>query len=132
MSKAPQFFVPAATSSEQAESVYADLAVLCHKSVPSMERRIYSITYTHNGEEWTATVGERLSGTKYRTTGSGSKRREVATLVSDPAIVLAIFPGEPYFVVTNHRLAGNIRSAWENPFMAGRPESVTHFALAEA
>ncbi len=44
-------------------------------------------------------------------------------------MVLAIFPGTPFKVVTNHRIPGNVRSAWENPFMAGEPKSVAYFSL---
>lgn len=55
MSKAPRFFVPAVASSEQAECVYAYLVAMCYKIVPLLERRIYSITYTYNGEAGTAT-----------------------------------------------------------------------------
>lgn len=47
--------------------------------------------------------------------------------LSDSAQVLAIFPGNPYLVVTNYRITDGVRSAWENPFMAGRPTSVTFF-----
>ena len=56
MEKPAAFFVPAATPDNQ-ESVYAELARLSRCAVPPVERRIYSITYTHDGEEWTATVG---------------------------------------------------------------------------
>ena len=129
MVEAPSFFLPAATPDNQ-ESVYSDLAQWCHRSVPSLDRRIYSITYTHDGEEWTATVGERLHGTRRRTTRSRGKRIEQVQPVSDPAIVLAIFPGDPFVVVTNHRIGGNVGSAWENPFFAGRPSSVTYFSVA--
>ena len=127
MPETPQFFVPAAATPEQAEAVYGQLADVCRKSVPSLPQRIYSITFRHDGEEWTATVGEKLSGTKYRITGKGSNKREVATPTADPAIVLAIFSGEPYFVVTN-QIAGYIGSKWESVFMAGRPSRVTYFA----
>ena len=56
MPNAPPFFVPAATPDEQ-ESVYADMAADCNRAVPDPDRRIYSITYVHDGAEWTATVG---------------------------------------------------------------------------
>jgi hypothetical protein len=49
------------------------------------------------------------------------------TPVSDPATVLAIFPGDPFLVVTDKGVAG-VRSEWENPFMAGMPSSVARFA----
>lgn len=132
MAEAPQFFVPAATPDNQ-ESVYADFARWCGCPVPSLERRIYSITYVHDGEEWTATVGESLRGRRFRTTRSRGVKVEREQPVSDPAIVLAIFPGVPYMVVTNHRIGGrNVGSAWENPFLAGQPKSVTYFSKPQA
>ena len=130
MAEAPAFFVPAATP-DNVESVYAGFAKWCSRTVPAMDRRIYSITYVHDGEEWTATVGEPLRGIRHRTSRSRGKKIERTVHLSDPAVVLAIFPGDPYMVVTNQRLAGNVGSAWENPFLAGRPESITYFSAKQ-
>jgi hypothetical protein len=127
MEKPPAFFVPAATPENQ-ETVYVDLAKLGRCAVPLVERRIYSITYTHDGEEWTATVGQHLKGVRYRTSRVKGQKVEREQRLSDPAVVLAIFAGDPFFVVTNHRIVGNVGSRWENPFMAGRPDSVTYFS----
>lgn len=124
---APKFFVPAATA-DNVESVYANFAEWCHRGVPKLENRIYSITFVHDGEEWTATVGEALSGKTLSNPRSRSKAPFYPRTLSDPAIVLAIFPGVPYTVVTNHRIAGSVGSAWENPFFAGQPKSVTLFS----
>jgi hypothetical protein len=129
MREGPAFFVPAATPEEQ-ESIYETFAGWCRKAVPPMTERIYSITYRHNGEEWTATVGEALRGTKTQIRRVSGRKSEVSIPTSDPAIVLAIFAGLPFFVVTNHRINGrSVGSAWENPFMAGQPESIIRFAL---
>jgi hypothetical protein len=57
----PEFFVPKAEPDEQ-ESVYAALAEFAQRRVPPATDRIYSITFGHDGVEWTATVGERLKG----------------------------------------------------------------------
>jgi hypothetical protein len=65
MAEAPTFFVPAATT-EMQESVYADFAKLCDSNVSDLERRIYSIVFVHDGEEWTATVGEALRGVRHQ------------------------------------------------------------------
>jgi len=93
----PQFFVPAATP-EMEENVYADFAGMCHRAVPKREERIYSITFVHDGEEWTATVGEALSGKTLPNPQSRSKVPFYPRQLSDPAIVQAIFPGVPYTV----------------------------------
>ena len=127
MSAAPIFFVPAATAETQ-ESVYADFAKWCGVSLPPTAERVFSIVFMHNGEVWHATVGETMRGTKYSTRKVKGQEVEQSHPVSDPALVLAIFPGSPFMVVTNHRIAGNVGSRWENPFLAGKPESVTYFA----
>jgi hypothetical protein len=123
MSNAPAFFVPAATT-ENIERVYASFAEMAGRTVPPPGERVYSITYVHNGEEWTATVGERLCGKRYTVTKSKGQQFERTQSVSDPALVLAIFPGSPFVIVTNHRIAGNVGSKWENPFFAGAPSCV--------
>jgi hypothetical protein len=130
MTNTPAFFVPAATPDNE-EEVYREFARWCHRSVPERHRRIYSIRYTHDGEEWTATVGQPLRGTRYKTTRVRGQKIERAQPVADPAIVLAIFAEEPFMVVTNHRIGGNVGSRWENPFMAGRPDFVTYFTTTD-
>ena len=127
MSEAPAFFVPDATA-ETRESVYADFAKLCGLPVPILAERIFAIVFKHNGEVWHATVGETMRGTKYSTHKVRGQKVERSQSVSDPALVLAIFPGVPVMVVTNHRIAGNVGSRWENPFLVGKPESVTYFS----
>ena len=131
MVEATTFFVPAATTDNQ-ESIYADFAKLCGRAVPRPERRIYSITFSHGGEEWTATVGETLKCKRFFTMRSRGMKIEREQPVSDPAIVLATFPGILYMVVTNHRLGGrNVVSRWENPFFVGGPDSVTVSSVAQ-
>jgi len=101
---------------------------MAHCAAPELSQRVYSIAYTHNGEEWVATVGQQLRGVQRRKVRSGGTSVERECPVADPATVLAIFPGSPYIVVTNHRIAANVVSKWENPFMAGQPKSVTRFS----
>jgi hypothetical protein len=127
MEKPPAFFVPAATPENQ-ESVYAEFAKQAGRSALPVIDRIYSITYRHDGEEWTATVGEKLKGVGYKTSRVKGEKIEKEFGLSDPAVVLAIFPGNPYIVITNHRIPRNVGSRWENPFMAGVPRSVTYFS----
>ena len=127
MSEAPVFFVPAATAETQ-EFVYADFAKWCGVSVPPLGKRVASIVFKHNGDVWHATVGETMRGTKYSTHKVKGQRVERSQSLSDPALVLAIFPGSPFMVVTNHRIAEDVRSRWENPFLAGQPESIIFFA----
>lgn len=123
----PQFFVPA-TSAQNIDSVYAEFARMCSCAVPHPDRRIYSIIFSHDGERWTATVGETLSGVRTETKRQKGSVVERLQRLSDPAVVLAIFPGVPYMVVTNHGIAGNVGSRWTNPFLAGQPQSVEYFS----
>jgi len=121
----PKFFVPEPAKSDKQEETYAEFARMAGREIP--ERRIYSITFVHDGEEWTATVGEQLRGIKRRMTRSKGQRIERTTSISDTAIVLAIFQGTPYIVVTDKGISQKY-SKWENPFMAGSPIAVKYFA----
>jgi len=137
MADAPAFFVPFAEPDKQ-EEAYADLAGWCHKdcapivtwdrdSVPPPGQRVYSIAFTHDGEQWTATVGEQLRGVQIKKSRVRGKQVERRIAKGDAATVLAIFPGECYVVVTNGGIGGVV-SAWGNPFLAGKPYSVTRFS----
>lgn len=130
MSQAPAFFVPAATVETQ-EFLYADFAKWCGVPVPPTTDRIYAIVFRHDGEVWHAVVGETMHGTRYTTHKVRGKKVERSQSVSDPALVLAIFPGSPFMVVTNHQVVGNVGSRWANPLLAGRPESVIRFSPPE-
>lgn len=123
----PSFFVPKASSSEDAEHLYANLAQLCGRPVPEPAQRVFQIEWVHDGDCWVATVGERLHGRRTRTRRRKGTAREVTEPLSDPAIVLAIFPEVPYLVVTDARPLGSAPSSWANPFMAGRPTSINRF-----
>jgi hypothetical protein len=123
MSEMPVFFVPKAEP-ETWEARYAELAGWCNLTPPAPDKRVYSIQFRHDGDEWTATVGRSLSGTRRQCKG----RQTEETGLADPAVVLAIFPGRIWMVVTDHRIAGGSFSKWQNPFMAGKPESVSYFA----
>lgn len=128
-SEIPTFFVPD-TKLDSRDARYAHYAAWCGRTVPTLDRRIYSIAFVHDGQEWTATVGETLHGVQCNTMLRGIKI-DSSRPVGDPAVVLAIFPGTPFMVVTNHRIDGRIRSAWENPFLAGEPKSVTYFTMTK-
>jgi hypothetical protein len=115
----PNFFVPNPPPGETEEAYYYALAAFARAAVPAIPDRVYSITYTHNGEQWTSTVGETSRGIRRKTVGRGSSRREQVTALSDRAIVLAIFPGNPYLVVTNNGIPDPVPTDWANPFLMG-------------
>lgn len=118
----PAFFLPGADADEQ-EAQYAAVAAFAETAPLPLVERIYSIAWRHDAEDWVATVGERLTGTKIVKRTERGRRVEREMHLSDPARVLAIFPGYPYRVVLD-----GTRSAWVNPFMAGNPKRVVRFA----
>lgn len=124
--KAPEFFVPKAEPGEQ-ESAYVELAAWAQRQVPPAKDRVYSITFEHDGVEWTATVGERLKGHTIANPRARAKMRRIERPRGDSATVLAIFAGPPYIVVTDGGAITGGSTAWANPFMAGQPTSATHF-----
>ncbi len=91
------------------------------------ERRIRSITFVHDGTEWTATVGEPMRGVHRRQVRGKGGAIETSEPRSDPATVIEIRAGTPYIVTTNEGRPSRVGSAWENPFMAGRPRKVEYF-----
>jgi len=130
MIEAPKFFVPEVANADKYEEVFEALAGLYGFKPPPADRRIYSITFVHDGEEWTATVGERMHGIRLPNRRSRSKRPTTPQPLFDQAVVMAIFPGVdqfPHKVLTN----GAQPSKWANPFMA-QAKSLTYFAKAEA
>ncbi len=113
----PLFFLPFLPP-ELAEASYAHMAEKCDKIAPGPGGRVYSISFMHQTALWVATVGKRL---KCHRPGHGA-----TTLIEDPAMVLAIFPGTPYTIVTDalHTTGSN----FQNIFF-GTPVEVEYFSL---
>jgi hypothetical protein len=118
--QSPLFFVPGKAADEQ-EQVFQHLANFAGRPVPA--QRIFSIRFMHDSVEWTATVGEKLRGKRTIV----KRGREYVQSHGDEATVMAIFPNDPYIVVTSRIPVGPDLSLWENPFMAGIPLSVLYF-----
>ena len=124
---AKKFALPNITDDERAERIYAEFAKWSGRAVPPAESRIQCIRFRHDGENWVAEVGKPLSGMRVEEKRRKAGKVTVRTPLSDPAVVLAIFPGDPYMVVTDSRPVTGGYSAWCNPFMAGRPYDVVYF-----
>lgn len=107
--------------------MYAQFADWCRTSVPAPDTRVYSIEWIHDGDEWIATVGENLRGRRELTKHRRGQPIVTSSPLSDAALVLAIFPGNPYLVVTDAHPLGAAPSAWVNPLMAGMPKAVQLF-----
>ena len=128
MNSSPTFFIPNSDPASY-ESVFAEYAARFGRPIPMLPERVYSIVFEHNGEEWTATVGAKLQGIRRGRPKKRSFSPSKETFLSDSATVLAIFPGNPYLVVTDQRNPTEVRSAWENPFLAGSPSATRRFAV---
>ena len=120
------FFLPRASDDEQAERLYDALAEFagCEPAPPG--QRVQSITFTQDGAEWVAEVGEPLSG---RRTTRQLRRGEVLERTEElgsTSRVLAIYPGSPFVVVTDAQPITGTASEWANPFTA-QPDDVIWF-----
>jgi hypothetical protein len=114
----PLFFLPFLPP-ELAEASYAHIAQRCDKIAPGPENRVYSMSFVHERVVWVATVGKRLKGQRLG-------HRVTARWIEDPAMVLAIFPGTPYCIVTDAlRTPG---SNFKN-ILFGTPTEVEFFSL---
>jgi hypothetical protein len=114
----PLFFLPFLPP-ELAEASYAYMADKCQQIAPGPGGRVYSISFVHQRVVWVATVGKRLRGRR-------PEHKATARLIEDPAMVLAIFPGTPYCIVTDARHTTD--SNFENIFF-GTPVEVEYFSL---
>lgn len=125
------FFIPAVGLNlpEDLDDAYAALACFAQCALPAADRRIYSMTFAHDGEEWTATVGEQLGGTRTRRRSVGGPGVDRTEPLHDRAAVVAVFAGSPYMVVTDARPLTPTMSHWVNPFMATNdPLRLEYFA----
>lgn len=117
-----EFFVPG-VEPDRAEARYVELAEMVDATVLRSADRVLSVRFVRGAEEWTATVGECLSGqlaarTERRPARRASSQRSAPTRqVSDPATVQAIFDmGDSYLLLTDGHPVGEIRgSTWDNP-----------------
>ncbi|WP_043838376.1 hypothetical protein [Muricoccus aerilatus] len=91
------FFIPAAVNPEQAEKVLSAVAQFIREDVPPPEKRLFRISFTHNGKAFTAEVGKPLD--RYYQEGD---HLVVAILGTDPLKVClanrGVVRGEPVLV----------------------------------
>jgi hypothetical protein len=120
------FFLPRASDDEQAERLYDALAEFagCEPAPPG--QRVRWITFTQDGAEWVAAVGEELRG---RRTTQQLRRGELiehSEELTSASRVLAVYPGTPFTVVTDAQPITGTPSEWANPFTV-QPDRVTLF-----
>ena len=122
------FFVPG-EEPDRAEARYAELAGIAGAEPVPPTDRVRSVRFAQGAEEWTATVGEALSGQLAARTDRRPTRRGPASgsapgrRVTDTATVQAIFDtGTAYLVVTDGPPVGAADdSTFDNPFPVRRP-----------
>lgn len=81
------FFLPFAETDTNIEEVYKSIAHFINENIPEETDRVYSIRYSHNGIEMTATVGKNCD----------NYYRELSP------VVIAIFKGDPYKICLENR-----------------------------
>lgn len=119
------FFVPG-VEPDRAEARWAELADIAEAPLVGPADRVRSVRFVRGAEEWTATVGDCLSGELAgkidRRPARRSSRSAPTRRVSDPATVHAIFDtGDSYVVLTDCRPVGEVSdSTWENPISIPR------------
>jgi hypothetical protein len=120
------FFLPRASDDEQAERLYEALAefAACEPAPPG--RRVHAISFTQDGAVWTARVGEELRGVRTTSQLRRGELIERTEELSSPTLVLAVYPGTPFTVVTDAQPITGATSEWANPFTA-TPDEVTLF-----
>jgi hypothetical protein len=120
------FFIPRAGDDEQGERLYDAFAEFAGCTPAPPRERVRAITFTADGTQWVAEVGEELHG---RRTTRLLRRGEVVEhteTVTSTSRVLAIYPGTPFTVVTDAQPITSAPSEWANPFTA-EPGTVTLF-----
>jgi hypothetical protein len=120
------FFLPRASDDEQAERLYDALAEFagCEPAPPG--RRVHSIAFPHDGARWVAEVGAELTGQRRTQQLRRGELIERTEELSSSSLVLAVYPGTPYVVVTDAAPITGAASEWANPFTA-QPDEVTWF-----
>jgi hypothetical protein len=97
---ATTFFIPGASSPQEAEMVLVAIAKFAQRPIPPPHECIRRIAYTHNGELYTAEVGQPIDP-YYQTRGP-----IIAILGGDPLLICTpdrgVLRGEPIYVGAAH------------------------------
>lgn len=126
MEAPPTFFIPDVLAEEQ-EAAYADMAAHANCAIPPLAERVYSITFKHDGIEWTATVGRHMRGIKGAMKKVNGTKVWKETPISTSTTIAAIFPGAPFVIF---HTGG--RSEWANPFYAGDVRVTQRFITGDS
>ena len=122
----PVFFLPRAADADQGERLYEALAEFAGADPGPPGERVRSIAFTRDGVRWTATVGEPLAGGRVGSAKRAGRRIDVPDDLTTTTLVLAVYAGAPYSVVTDAQPITSAPSVWANPFTA-EPDDVELF-----
>jgi hypothetical protein len=120
------FFVPRAADDEQADRLYDAFAEFAGCETAPPGRRIRSIAFSRDGVQWVAEVGQELRGERTTRQLRRGELIERTEILSSTSLVLAIYPGSPFTVVTDAQPITSAPSEWANPFTA-EPDRLTCF-----
>lgn len=117
----PAFFLPNVEREKQ-EEAYREMGQRAGAGAFDVAEAVYSISWRHDGVDWTATVGETLCGVETVELGRGRNKtfRDVPRRTDDT--VLAIYPGDPFVIAHDSK-----SRTWNWPIYAGRPSRVVRF-----
>jgi hypothetical protein len=129
--KPPPFFVPGCTPEEQ-ETAFAAMGNGLPNAMPVPEpgKRIYAISFRHDSDVWSATVGQTMRGR--RPVWQGRKKTDTTVSIEDSAIVRAIYPTHRdnlFWVYHDGGQDSRQRSKWALPFLAGEAAILDYFPV---
>ena len=124
------FFLPRSTDADQAERLYEALAEFAACEPAPAGERVQAIGFTQDGADWTAEVGEELTGRRTTSTLRRGELLEHTEELTTGTLVLAVYPGDPFVVVTDAAPITGARSEWANPFSVSNPGRVTLFTAS--
>ncbi|MET3768978.1 hypothetical protein ABIB15_001664 [Marisediminicola sp. UYEF4] len=146
-----EFFVPGAADAappyagpqdaglpDADEAAYRRLAELAGAAPAESGRRIRQVAFKVGRESWTAEVGRKMAGTRPEHRRRKGEFTTTTEKLSGPAVVLAIFDGTPFSIVTDAEPATSAPagsetsapepSSWPILVLVDKPSRVAYFA----
>lgn len=120
-----RFFVGGVAETD-AEAEYLRLAKTAGADAASSGRRVRQIFFRIGRESWVATVGQSPAGTRPVHRRQKGQLATTTEKLADESIVLAIFAGDPFLIVTTAAPAGAAESRWTGPVPA-KPSKIVYF-----
>lgn len=120
-----RFFVSGVAEGD-AEQEYHRLAEVVGADASTPGRRVRQVFFKIGRESWVATVGRSPEGTRPEHRRVKGKLTTTTDKLADDSTVLAIYPGDPFVVVTDAAPVGTAESRWPSPVRA-KPSRIVYF-----